>query len=292
LQAAVDDEARGMTHRSGWSLAVAALALMLAASCAANKEITEKDRVAATNFYKLGVTLYHQGNVPEALKNLTEAEQYNPRDKDIKYLFGLIFLGKRLYDRAEESLKAAIDIDPEFSDAYVALASVYIAQEKWQKAIDQLKKPEGDILFASKDKVYDNLGWCHFKLGNAARAIEYFKMAVTEKADNCHAYYNMGLVHKELQQLPEALVAFEMSVKRCPDFMHGYYELGQAAIKLNDKERARPALEKCVELGKETLQGGECRNYLRLIPAKKAVNEQESSPKKAVNEQESSQTSR
>lgn len=238
----------------------------MAFSCAGRKgEITEQDKAASTNYYKLAVNYYSQGNVIEALKALQEADEFNPYNKEVKNLYGLIFLGKKDLEKAEEYLEEAVDIDPKFSDAYNNLGAVLMDKEEWEKAIDNLKVATLDILYPYKDKAYDNMGWCYHKLGNDTKAIEYLRTAVMENHKSCHAWYNLGRVFKEAAQFEDSVEALENSVKYCDAFLDGHYELGITSFRIKDFDRAKKALTRCSELDGDGVKGSECKNYLNYF---------------------------
>jgi len=229
------------------------------------KDVTEKDRLATTSYYRLAYDFYLNNDVPQAIKSLQEAEKYNPYDRDVKNLYGIIYLGKAMYDKAEASFKETVRIDPQFSDGYVGLAATYMAQNRWQDAIDALKKPSEDITYYRKDVVFDNLGWCQHMLGENDKALTSLKQATMENPKNCHAYYNLGKVYRNLGQYPEAIEALKTSVIRCDKFFYGYYELSLVAIKARDNTTAREALTKCIELGSNSVEARECEKYLKLM---------------------------
>ncbi len=241
------------------------------AMCGKHRKVDEKDAEASDSHYQLALNFYQQGNTIEALKTLEQAEELNPNNQDAQYLYGIIYLGKKIYDKSEAAFKRAIEIDPDFSDAYNGLGAVYIDQKQWQKAIDILQKPSSDILYPYRDKVYDNLGWCHHKLGESEKAADYLIQACHENPKNCHAWYNLGRVHRDAGKFAEAVRAFAKSTsadKTCTNFLEGQYELAMAAIKAGDHDTARPALMKCMTLAKDTERGATCKRYLETLPEK------------------------
>jgi len=242
------------------------LTIVFAAACAPRvKEVTDKDKEATSSYYRLAYDCYLNNDVPQAIKSLQEADKYNPYDRDVKNLYGVIYLGKAMYDKAEASFKEAIKIDPEFSDGHVGLAATYMAQNRWREALDALQKPSEDILYYRKDVVFDNMGWCQHMLGEKDKAITSLKQATMENPKNCHAYYNLGKVYRDLGQYPESIEALKNSVMKCDKFFYGYYELSLVAIKARDNSTAKEALTKCVELGANSPEARECEKYLKLM---------------------------
>ncbi len=239
------------------------------AMCGKHRKVDEKDMEASDNHYQLALNYYQQSNTIEALKTLERAEELNPNNQDVYYLYGIIYLGKKLHDKSEKAFQRAIEIAPDFSDAYNGLSAVYMDLKEWKKAVDTLQKPASDILYPYRDKVYDNLGWCHHKLGDSEKATEYLIQASHENPKNCHAWYNLGRVYRDSGKFHDAVQAFKQSVsaeKSCSSFLDGQYELAMAAIKIGDHDTARAALGKCVELAQGGERGATCTRYLGTLP--------------------------
>jgi len=246
---------------------LAATVAMSVSGCVGHSKITEKDRVASNGYYKLAVNSYTDGKVIMAIKDLEEARKYNPRNAEVENLFGLIYLGKRMFDQAESSFKLAIEINPEFSDAYLNLSTIYMQREQWDKAIETLQYPVSDLTYRAKPMAYDNMGWCYHMKGDDIRALEYLILSTSEDPKLCHAWYNMGLIYKGLAKYPEAIRSFDtlLKVEGCSKYLYAWYELGIVSVRAKDFDRARTALTKCVELGGSGVEASECRNYLRML---------------------------
>ncbi len=242
------------------------LVLVFCVSCAGRiKEVTERDKAASLNYYRLAYDFYRNRDVVQAIKSLREAEKFDPNDVNVNNLYGLIYLGKKMFKESEASFKKAVAAKEDFSDGYVGLSAVYMAQERWQDAVDVLQKPSADILYYRKDVVFDNMGWCYHMLGKEQEAITSLKSALMENPSNCHVYYNLGLVYKDMGQYPESIMSLKRGLKKCPTFFYGYYELALIAIKARDNATAKDALDKCVELGSNSVEAEECAKYLRLM---------------------------
>ena len=56
------------------------------------------------------------------------------------YQQGLTLIDARQLSQAAENLKQALQLDPEFADAYAALGRTYFKMREWQKAIDNLNR--------------------------------------------------------------------------------------------------------------------------------------------------------
>lgn len=76
----------------------------------------------------------------DSLHCLQDASRVDPRNPTVYYLLGVLFYRARSYRFAEASFNEAISIDVHVGPARLALANVYIRQQKWKEALDQFDK--------------------------------------------------------------------------------------------------------------------------------------------------------
>jgi tetratricopeptide (TPR) repeat protein len=76
----------------------------------------------------------------DSLHILQDANRIDPRNPTVFYLLGVLFYRAHSYRFAEASFNEAISIDVHVGPARLALANVYIRQQKWKEALDQFDK--------------------------------------------------------------------------------------------------------------------------------------------------------
>jgi len=86
----------------------------------------------------------------DALHVLQDASKIDSHSATIFYLFGVTFYRSRSYRIAEASFNQALVIDERMSSARLALANVYIHQQKWKDALNQF-----DLYLAQNPKATD-----------------------------------------------------------------------------------------------------------------------------------------
>jgi predicted Zn-dependent protease len=86
----------------------------------------------------------------DSLHVLQDAARVSPRNPTVYYLLGVLFYRARSYPLAEASFKEALAIDEHSGTARLALANVYIRQQKWKNALDQF-----DVYLAENPKAAD-----------------------------------------------------------------------------------------------------------------------------------------
>ncbi len=106
------------------------------------------------------------------------------------------------YKEAIVFLKKAIELNPEFSEAYY------------------------------------NLGVSYERLGNHKDAIEMLKKTIDLSPGNPNAYYALGYAYYQKKKYKEAIDAFERTVSLQPNNAFAFKKLGSAYLKIGNKDEA------------------------------------------------------
>ncbi len=138
--------------------------------------------------------------------------------------------GNQCYLNGEKSLateyyKKAIDLKPDYYQAYNNLALLCDTLSERDKAIELYKKAieiKPDYFLA-----YTNLGLVFQGMGNLEEAMLHFKKALELNPMDCDNHYNIGLVHYWEKNYPEALKSFNQCLSIKHDHKHAFL---QAAI--------------------------------------------------------------
>jgi hypothetical protein len=102
-------------------------------------------------------------------------------------------------------------------------------------------------------------------LGQWLQAIPYFRQAIARDDKNGQYHYNLGVTYLKLDRPAEATAAFEACVVRKPD-ADAYVNLGVLYGSAGQRERARAALAKALELAPNHPQAAALRRELQANP--------------------------
>ena len=93
----------------------------------------------------------------------------------------------------------------------------YADKSEWSK-IPEVNGYDLDIVEASPDNVYFNIGVCYANLNNKKKALEYFKKAFTYNYRHTTAKYNAAVIHKEFGEIDQAIKLLNEATTQNPRF--------------------------------------------------------------------------
>ena len=136
----------------------------------------------------------------------------------------------------------ALQLNPDFSEAYELRGDVQLKLRNYQAAIDDFSRTVK--LKPYKWRNYVNRGLAYDGLGNFRKAIKDYDTALRLKPDAAVAYNNRGWVRYEQGDLDEALKDSSRAIAISPDSPEAYhtrgmiyYEIGELSIAVKDLER-------------------------------------------------------
>lgn len=165
----------------------------------------------------LGLTYLAKRMYNEAAEHIEKAVLLNPRLNEAHVNLGVAYLELQKWDMAIPHFNAVLgDIlyrTPE--DARYNLGSAYYGKGDYERAADSFKKAvEINPQYAM---AYHNLGQSYDKMNRLDEAVEAYGKAISIEPFYVNAYYNLGLVLIRKKDKAEALKAFEKVVSLAPE---------------------------------------------------------------------------
>ena len=219
------------------------------------------------------------GQTAPAIADLEALRASAPRDENVLFLLGLVYLkshdtdkakavfaqmfeaagparaefllGKAYYEaalfpEAEDSFLRVLRQDPNFPEAHLELGKVYISMRRNDDAVRELKTALSQTA-GDPDASYF-LGGLLVQSGQYAEGIPYLERAKTARPDFWAPYFYLGKAKLRLEQPAEAAAMLERAVKLSPDDVNSYYLLARALQACGRQTEARQALAKVREL--------------------------------------------
>jgi tetratricopeptide (TPR) repeat protein len=146
-------------------------------TCAANAfatslQMDSKQKDMPHVAFMFGASLYLAGDIKEAIAAMQEAEKFGYRDIKLHLVLAEALDSTHATAEAEAEWRAALEIDPEYSDALDKLSNDLIADDNFQGVIELLDTPRLSPQRTVQqcinlDQAYAKQG----KLGDAARVL-------------------------------------------------------------------------------------------------------------------------
>jgi Tfp pilus assembly protein PilF len=230
------------------------------------RELSNDER--AQLYLDLGNAALAEGNPTGALQNFLIAEKENPSIPQIHHSKGLALYAKREMERAIASVRKAIQLKPDYSDAQTTLGKLLMDTGKYDEAISVLKKASEDLLYHDVWKPLSNLGIIYYRQGLFAQATEYLDRSISASPDAaCVSYYYRGNIRAREGKLDEAIADYKSAIRRfCASFAEAQLALGVAYERAHRYEQARKKFLEIQTSYPNTKVAEQAMNRLKYLP--------------------------
>jgi tetratricopeptide (TPR) repeat protein len=178
-----------------------------------------------------------------AAKDFDKAIELNPGFTDAYLANGRCNLEMSRIYAASQNFTKAYQLEPENNEVIKELSSLYFNNRQFQKAID----------FANECKNCDNsnriLGMSNYNLGDYAKAEKYLKTALAQNDKDADATYTLGQTYLELENEKEAIPLFQKAIALKPSNNQWMYELGLICYHQNDFKNALKYFDMAADSG-------------------------------------------
>jgi len=170
-------------------------------------ETNEKNAIAHNI---LGSALMAKGLYTDGLEELNRAIVNDPKLIDVYIKKGVFELSKGRVKEAETELKTAVSVNPDLLYSRVLLASSYIKQNEYAKALkvlqEGLKGGKNDAVF------YNLMAEVMLRQNRVSEAVKYLQKSKESNQEYFNSYFNLASIHfqmgdreKGLQELKSIL---------------------------------------------------------------------------------------
>ena len=184
------------------------------------------------------INLYSQGQFLQALDQIALLLQKFSHSVILYSIQGAANAGLGQLDATIESYNKALDIKPDYAEAYNNIGAALKDQGKWEKAIEAYEKAIG--IKPNYADPYYNIGVALNSQGKLEKAIEAYNRALALKPDYAEAYTNMGNAHREQGKLEEAIEAYGNALRIKPDYAHAQNNMG---VTLHEQGKLKEAIK-------------------------------------------------
>ena len=157
---------------------------------------------------------------------------------------GSAFYDKREYNKAVEVLNKAIELNPEYSNAWAWLGAVCNDLGNTDKAIGYNQKA---IALDPKNALaWNNLGVSYNYLGDNKKSIEYYRKAAQLDPKLLYPFGNLGRIYAETGEFDKALEYANKAVSLNPKHSFAWIALGEALQAKGDFQKSLESYQKAV----------------------------------------------
>ena len=204
------------------------------------------EKFPEANLINQGLKLLKKRDFDNAYLHFSKALQIAPNFAEAYWALGKYYFNTGELEKAEIELMKALDLWPEYGNAYANLGIIYGLRKDLKKARRMLER--AIILGAGDEKVYHDLGNIYFALQNVDKAIFAYQKAIRINDEYADPHFGLALAFFQQHKLQHSLKEVKRVLQIKPDFASAYYQLAMIYGALGMKKESLSALKKYLEL--------------------------------------------
>jgi CheY-like chemotaxis protein len=198
-------------------------------------------------FYEDGNRLAENGDLSEALAKYQEALTATEKAMAaIHYKIGQVQERLDHEDQAETNYHEAVGLSKWYVDAYDALGSIKIRQEKYEEARDYLTTSSGISPLNAQRQA--KLGEALMETGEFEAAEKAFKMALQLDPTKTHLFNRLGINLRRQGKFDEARQYFEQALDVSREDENLFYNLSRVVLDQGDETSAARYLAEALKI--------------------------------------------
>lgn len=176
---------------------------------------------------------------------MSESILQNPEDL---YSQGNKYRDRQKYKEAIKCFKKAVEINPDYKEAWHTLGRTYGDVGKYDKQIECQKNALN--IDPSMNRAWVNMGWAYEQLEDYENWLKCNEKALEIDSTYYAPLYHIGLYYKNKENYPKAIEYFEKSLISHPDYTSTLIHLGTIYVTLKNPKKCLEYLEKSLKLNR------------------------------------------
>jgi tetratricopeptide (TPR) repeat protein len=173
-------------------------------------KLTEKTRYIIESTYASAI----ERDSDKRFRLLLEFAEKYPKEKRAFFGLGQYYWGMGDFDRAIEEYNKALELDPNYGDAYNQLGDIYVKKGNFSIAIEHLKKYIA--VSPGEPNPVDSLAEAYFWMGSLDDALATYKQVLEIKPDFEGPDFCLGYIYAVQEKYSEALSSFNKYIALVP----------------------------------------------------------------------------
>jgi tetratricopeptide (TPR) repeat protein len=183
-----------------------------------------------------GITFTEKGNFDKALEDYNKAIDLDPNFAQAYYNRGLQFQDKEDFDKAIQDYTKAISVDQKYKEAYYNRGNAFMKEGDSNKAIQDYSKAISiDTKYAD---AYYNRGSAYEGKGDIDKAVEDYSKAINSNSKLIDAYLARGNLFHARGESDKAIQDYTKAIFADPKFAKAYYNRGSLYFNKGDIDKA------------------------------------------------------
>lgn len=212
-------------------------------------DVTSRNAVA---HYQLGLALYEQGRLAEAVTQLEETVRVDPASRMAHNSLGSTLFAQGKVDEAVGHFRRALEIGPDDAVAHYNLATARLRQGQLDEAIQHFRR----ALEAAPGygPAHRNLATALAIQGRPDEAVEHLRDAIRAEPDSAEAHNNLGSLLARQGRLAEAAELYARAIRLRPDYVGAHVNLGKALVALGKPREAMSHFRRALEIQPDAVE--------------------------------------
>jgi tetratricopeptide (TPR) repeat protein len=196
-------------------------------------------------FFMQGVLHSKNGDVDKAIEYYLKAVDIRPDYADAFYGMGLAYYDSGDQDKAIGCYQKVVQIRPDDANAFIFIGLVNYDKGDNEKAIECYNKAIS--ILPDYYEAHYNMGLAYYSMGDNEKAIGCYNNAIDIQPDY-DAFYNMGLAYYGMGYNEKAMKCYEKAIDIKPDFVSAYINMGIAYSANEDKDSAIECYQRAIDI--------------------------------------------
>jgi Tfp pilus assembly protein PilF len=213
-----------------------------------------------------GVGYLNAGQLDQAEKSLLEALRKKPQLDSALHALGLVYMYRRDFVKAIDTINRLILVNPKFYDAYNLLGTIYTEQGNYQQAKEKLLLAANAEEYLTPENAFANLAVLEIKYEKYDAALRYAEKGLFLNRRFAPLYNLKGLALENMNEFAQALDNYEKALALLTHPDSGYLiNSARVAAKLGDKKKALNNLELAMGNTQDPAQKAEIMKMIKQL---------------------------
>ncbi len=248
-----------------------------AAQSSPPRQTTARQSTTAPSPFAEAETLFREGSVDEAKREIAEQLRQNPNSVEGYNLMGIIYTSEKNYAQALDAFQQALTVDPKSTRTRNNIGNVYVAQQNLALAEQEFRRVLQ--LDPANNDAHHNLGLVLLAKGAPAQAIPHFQRVrpsnnatrlnltraylqsgrtaeglktatevSSQNRDDVQLHFTLGVLLAAEKQYKAAQLELEKANALQPDTFEILYNLGQIHLRTAAYDKAELTLSRALKL--------------------------------------------